>query len=79
MNSSNQNSKSSDPCTIPIVREFKEKYDNNKSKNTEKDFFKINRITKFYKCQSCEHVATSCPISFKNAINDGVLRKHLAW
>jgi len=39
MNSSNQNSKNSVPCVIPTVREVKEKSDNNKSKNTEKDFF----------------------------------------
>jgi len=38
MNSFNQNSKSSIPCVITTVNEVKEKTDNNKNKNTEKDF-----------------------------------------
>ena len=38
MNSFNQNSKSSVPCVITTVNEVKEKTDNNKNKNTEKDF-----------------------------------------
>jgi len=38
MNSSKRNSKSNVSCVIPTIREVKEKSDNNKSKNTEKDF-----------------------------------------
>ena len=61
MNSSNKNSKSSIPYVIPTVREIKEKPDNNKSKNTEKDFSKISSTTKCYKYQGYEHVAANCP------------------
>ena len=51
MNSSYKNSKSSVPYVIPTVGEVKKKSDNNKSKNIEKDFFKISLTIKCYKCQ----------------------------
>ena len=73
MNSSNQNSKSSVSCVILTVREVKEKFDNNKRKNTEKNFFKISLTIKCYKCQGYRHIVANCPISFKIAINDRVL------
>jgi len=38
MNFFNQNSKSNVPCVIATVSQVEEKFDNNKSKNTEKDF-----------------------------------------
>ena len=71
MNFSNQNSKSSVPCVILTVNETK-KSDNNKSKNTEKDFFKISPITKCYKCQGYGHVDANCPSLFKITINNRV-------
>ena len=51
INSSNENSKSSIPCVIPTVNEVKERSENNKSKNTEKDFSKISPAIICYKCQ----------------------------
>ena len=73
MNFSDQNSKNSVPRVIPTVREVKEKSDNNKSKNTEKDFFKIYPTTKCYKCQGYGYIAANYPSPFKIAINDRVL------
>ena len=57
INSSNQNSKNCVPCVILTVREVEEGSDNNKRKNTEKDFFKVSPTTKCYKCQGYGHVA----------------------
>ena len=57
---------------ISTVREFKEKSDNNKSKNTEKDFFKISPATRCYECQGYEHIAAKCLSPFKTVINDEV-------
>ena len=49
MNSSNQNSKSNVLCVILTDREVKKKSDNNKIRNSEKDFSKIRPTTKCYK------------------------------
>ena len=40
-----QNPKSGTTCVIFTARKVKEKFDNNKSKNTENDFFKISLTT----------------------------------
>ena len=72
MNFSNQNSKNSIPCVIPTVREVKEKFDNDKSKNTSIFFFKISLIIKCYKCQDYRYVAANCPSLFKITVNDRV-------
>ena len=73
MNSFNQNSKSNVPCGIPTVRKFKEKSDNNKSKNTKNDFFKISPTTKCYKYQDYGHVDANYSNPCKIVINDVVL------
>jgi len=61
MNSFNQNSKSSVPCVILTDREVKKKSDNNKIRNTEKDFSKIRPTTKCYKYQG--YGVCSCQLS----------------
>ena len=73
----NQNPKSSTTCVIPTAREIEEKSDNNKSKNIEKDFFKLSPIIKCYKCQAYRHIVANCPSPFKITITDKVFIKAL--